>query len=107
MNNDEIRELIKAKGITVDNVTQDQLNDLLKRLSKKLRDSGCFNGTFRMKSRKGSRYMTCKSYYFDGREAVSFNSDGFIGMAGWAGSKNIQPIRDAVIEWAESNTSKQ
>ena len=34
-----------------------------------------------------------------GREAVSFNSDGFIGFCGWADSTNSQPIYRAWCRW--------
>lgn len=33
-----------------------------------------------------------KSDYFDDREAITFNREGFIGFAGWADSKNVQPF---------------
>lgn len=34
-----------------------------------------------------------------GREAVSFNPDGFIGFCGWADTRNSQPILAAFMEW--------
>lgn len=34
-----------------------------------------------------------------GREAVSFNSDGFIGFCGWADDQNSQPIYRAWHAW--------
>lgn len=36
---------------------------------------------------------------WNGREAVSFNSDGFIGFCGWADSQNSQPFYRAWREW--------
>ena len=103
MDNDEIRSLLKEKNITADNVSKKQLMELHDILNDKLENCGCFRGTFRMNSLEldeNIKYMTCKSDYFDSREAVSFNRDGFIGMAGWASSTNIQPIRLGVVEWA-------
>lgn len=97
--NDDIREFIKVNGITVDNVTQIQLDLLLKCLQESFKKFNLMEGTYRMYSRKGSKFMRCKSHYFDKREAVSFNSDGFIGMGGWADSTNVQPIRQGVIDW--------
>ncbi len=102
MTNDEIRVLIKDKNITTENVTRKQLIELHNILSSKLESSECFDGAFRMNLLKlddNNKYMTCKSDYFEDREAISFNRDGFIGMAGWADSKNITPIREAVVEW--------
>lgn len=102
MTNDEIRTLMSEKGITTGNVTQLQLMELHDILSEKLENSGLFRGSFEMNPLElddNIKYMTCKSDYFNNREAVSFNRDGFIGMAGWASTGNIETIRCAVIEW--------
>lgn len=40
-----------------------------------------------------------KFCYFKRREAISFNSDGFIGFAGWADSRNVQPFLKVFKEW--------
>ena len=101
MTNDEVRQRVTQAGITTDNVTMIQLEKLHKELCKKLQESKCFRSTFRMNPNV-SKFMTCKSDYFENREAVSFNPDGFIGMAGWADSKNIKPVQDAVIAWADN-----
>lgn len=37
--------------------------------------------------------------YFEDREAVSFNADGFVGIAGWADSKNSVPFLRAFETW--------
>ena len=44
-------------------------------------------------------YFKVDSDYFKGREAISFNKDGFIGVAGWASSNNEKPITDAFKKW--------
>lgn len=44
-------------------------------------------------------YLRCAGCYFAGREAVSFNADGFIGIAGWADSTNVQPFLRALMRW--------
>lgn len=36
---------------------------------------------------------------WNGREAVSFNSDGFIGFCGWADEQNSQPFYRAWRAW--------
>lgn len=46
-------------------------------------------------------YFKVDSDYFKGREAISFNKDGFIGFAGWSDSTNIQPFKDAFQEWID------
>lgn len=42
------------------------------------------------------------SHYFEDREAISLNADGFIGMCGWADSKNETPFRRALERWLET-----
>lgn len=36
---------------------------------------------------------------WNGREAISFNSDGFIGFCGWADTQNSQPFLNAFRRW--------
>ena len=36
---------------------------------------------------------------WNGREAISFNSDGFIGFCGWADMQNSQPFLNAFRRW--------
>ena len=46
-------------------------------------------------------YFYMDSDYFKGREAVSFNQDGFVGFAGWAADNNVTPITNAFMKWVE------
>lgn len=46
-----------------------------------------------------SAFLYVDADYFKQREAISFNSDGFIGFAGWAGSSACEPIFSAFSEW--------
>jgi hypothetical protein len=108
MNNDDVRALLETVGITSNNVTVRQLQGLHEILSAHLEASSCFRGTYRMEPLKRGedmKFMTCKADYFDGREAVSFNRDGFIGFAGWASSENVAPILSAVCEWIDCDAS--
>lgn len=45
--------------------------------------------------------FTMDSHYFKNRECITFNSDGFIGFAGWASDNNVQPILKAFTEWVD------
>lgn len=53
------------------------------------------------------RDQVCEAYlrvdgpYFTNREAISFNSDQFIGFAGWATDKNVKPFISAFVEWVD------
>lgn len=44
-------------------------------------------------------FLRVDGRYWDGREAVSFNGDGFIGIAGWADDSNVQPFLRALMRW--------
>lgn len=44
-------------------------------------------------------YLRVDGSYWQGREAISFNGDGFIGIAGWADDNNVQPFLRAFMRW--------
>ncbi|WP_130811422.1 hypothetical protein [Olsenella sp. Marseille-P4559] len=46
-----------------------------------------------------SAYLFVSGFYFHGREAISFNDDGYIGFAGWANGTTIQPFLRAFMRW--------
>lgn len=46
-----------------------------------------------------SAFLRVSGFYFSGREAVSFNEDGFVGFAGWADRANIKPFLRAFVRW--------
>lgn len=46
-----------------------------------------------------SAFIRVDSDHFKGREAISFNPDGFIGFAGWADDGNVQPFLRAFVLW--------
>ena len=48
-----------------------------------------------------SAFLFVNSDYFKKREAISFNSDGFIGFAGWATTQNTQPFLRAFCKWCD------
>ena len=104
-NRDHAREEFARAGITTDNVSLQIIAPLWAAINKRMVDSGCFRGTFCLiklgKDTKDIKYLRCKAFYFDDREAVSFNSDGFIGFAGWASNTNIRPILDGVGDFLD------
>lgn len=72
-------------------------NSIKLRVAKKKKTKINFDADFNIES----CFIFCDGSYFDGREAISFNSDGFIGFAGWSDSKNIIPFIDAFCRWIE------
>lgn len=110
MTRDDARTLFASSGIRIEDLNAEKLSDLRKRIDGKMKESELISGTFRTVSRLskagGSVSIRCKSRYFDDREAVTFNPDGFIGFAGWADDTNIKPILEAFNEWVQDMTAE-
>ncbi|PZL78220.1 hypothetical protein CI088_00160 [Enterococcus plantarum] len=56
--------------------------------------------TFTKKGLKNA-FIEVDGPYFKGREAISFNRDGFIGFAGWAGGNNADPFIKGFVKWCD------
>lgn len=46
-------------------------------------------------------YLTVSGTWFQTREAISFNKNGFIGFAGWADDNNLKPFIVAFAKWVK------
>jgi hypothetical protein len=69
-------------------------------VNKQLRASGHYRGTARLsRARKDLKFMQMSTDQWELREAISFNHDGFIGIAGWASDDNVAPLLAALSEW--------
>lgn len=97
---EKARELIAEAGITVESVTIEQLSALRGYINSRMVISGNYRDSYRMNDGV-SLYMTCRTDQWDEREAVSFNRDGFIGLAGWSDGTNIKPILQGIGDWLE------
>lgn len=101
MSRDQVRELLAKNGVECSSVPDHELKRLRLIISKYLRQSGIYNGTARLaKAKKDLKFIEMKTELWERREAVSFNRDGFIGVAGWADKNNVKPILDALVEWS-------
>jgi len=102
--NNSARQAFKESGLTYNDVF-DHLSVMKGEIGKKLADHAKAGGMAmklsglktRVRFLPGTRNVECfflfvDGPYFMGREAVSFNPDGFIGFAGWASAGNIDPI---------------
>lgn len=110
MTRDAARELWRKSGLSYSMLDRKNLQLLRTKINERMKLSHCFDGTYRCKQRaffypkSMGRFfagLRCKAYYFEDREAVSFNSDGFVGFAGWADEKNVQPILEGFVEWVK------
>ncbi len=98
---DHARNMIKEQGITPFNVSEYQISVLMNCLRKAFKSAPNYSGSMRLKNRKVTKFLEMKTNQWERRECVSFNSDGFVGFAGWADDNNIKPILKAVGMWIE------
>lgn len=102
--NNSARQVFKGSGLTYNDMFDHQpvlRNEIEKELSLLAASGGMEMTLSKRKSRirfvPGTRDIGCFFLTVDGpcfkcREAVSFNSGGFIGFAGWASTENVAPI---------------
>jgi hypothetical protein len=96
--NNDARAAFEAAGITSGNITEGQLSALSACLDSHMRNSGAYDGQFRMHGTP-TKYLKCASHFWKGREAVSFNRDGFIGIGGWADTTNTRILLAGIAEF--------
>ena len=113
MTRDDAREEFKKCGLSYKNIHTWDISLLWEMLNKNLNVASKKKLTsipLRMSKVKkvnyaddGTSIKGCYLYvngdYFTRRECISFNVDGFIGFAGWADSKNTEPIVSTFCEW--------
>lgn len=50
--------------------------------------------------------LRVKGTYFDDREAITFNEDGFVGIGGWCDKQNIVPLAIGFSRWCDYMINK-
>ena len=107
---DQARAAFNQSGLTYIVLTQQSVQRLRSLINQQMARAGLMMDSFRCHQRGivrertgGQRWaeIRCKSFYFERREAVSFNPDGFIGFAGWAADDNVQPILAGFMAWVD------
>jgi hypothetical protein len=105
---DEAREIWAAAGLSFDDLDDSDLSALHEALDRHMRSSAVFDGSLHMsdtpatwKASKAGRCarLLCHAHHFDGREAVTFHADGYVGFCGWASEGNETPFLSAFEEW--------
>lgn len=105
---DEVREMIKSKGITCENITLGSVKRLRKILSRHLCQSEIFDGSAKLtRLNKIYKDIKMKTNVRDTIACISFD-DKFnrIEIAEWARDENLQPIISALVEWIEGEELK-
>lgn len=117
---DEARQYFnETLGLTYQNLRKDDLLRLKTYLTKAFQDyaTEVNVGPLQLSQKCLQRYSSdgtlkaayffVDSDYFEEREAISFNTDGFIGFCGWASDRNAKPFVEAFKVWCDDlNTSR-
>ncbi len=111
---DEARAYFKDKGLTYGDITEGDILVLTMLLQKELKKSNkagetscnmTLSAKVDMKKKTNGSIVSCYLYmnsnYFTRREAIFFNTDGFIGFAGWADVGNKNPLLRAFVRWCD------
>lgn len=110
---EEAREYFKNAGLTYKDITEGDILTLIMLLNREIKKSNKMGETsvntmtlsrkIDLKKRSNGTIISCflyvNSHYFERRECISFNADGFIGFCGWADVGNSNPILRAFREW--------
>lgn len=108
---DAARQVWRDTGLDPSDLTPGDLASLRRSIDREMRRSDLIRGTLRMGGRVRTRRengrvvlaeLRCRSDYFEDRQAVSFERDGFIGFAGWADEVNVQPVLRGFVSWARA-----
>lgn len=102
------RKAYSESGIDYFPLTFERMSALRNEINSEMLAAGLMQGTYHMAHPSlirvhGSKCaeLRCVSYYFEDREAVTFNADGFVGFAGWADETNLQPILRGFLQWVD------
>lgn len=107
MKSEDARLHFKNSILTYADVDKQSLQRLRNLINREMIISGCMDRSLRCRqigqfgNSLGRMWagIRCRSHYFDDREVVSFNPDGFIGFAGLASSENAMPILQGFKKW--------
>lgn len=120
MNHRELaRDYYKKCGITYEDITMNSLYKLIQLLNKRIVEAGScmiminepkLKGTNKNIVFKNNKLVFAeirvKGTYFDDREAITFNKDGFIGLCGWADGYNLTPFVMGFKDWCDYMKNK-
>lgn len=105
---DDARARFASLGISVADLDRADIRSLESSLSEAMKKAQCLEMRIdrrrtRVLDRPDGRLVSirCRSAYFDDREAITFNPDGFVGFAGWADGLNIRPFLDGFSAWCD------
>lgn len=108
----------KMKALTL-HLTLDEALELIQLLNKRIVEAGSCMIMINEPKLKGANKnivfknnklvfaeIRVKGTYFDDREAITFNEDGFIGLCGWADGYNLTPFVMGFKDWCDYMKNK-
>lgn len=115
------REYFEKSNLSYNDITMNDLYKLIQILNIKIADAGScmlminepkLSGRYKnIKFSKDGKLefaeIRVKGTYFDDREAITFNTDGFIGLCGWADGYNLTPFVIGFKEWCDYMKGKK
>lgn len=109
LSRDQARAVWSGRGLTNSDLTAENLRLLQGMINQAMMDSGLLQGSYRASQRFSLGIdaeipwadLRCRSYYLEGRQAVTFERNGFVGFAGWADEYHVQPILIAFGKWVD------
>lgn len=120
MNHRELaRDYYKKCKITYNDITMNDLYKLIQFLNKRIVEAGSCMIMINEPKLKGANKnivfknnklvfaeIRVKGTYFDDREAITFNDDGFIGLCGWADGYNLTSFVMGFKDWCDYMKNK-
>ena len=112
---DLARDYFNKCNITYEDIGMNEIYKLIQFLNKKIADAGsCMlminepklkgrNTNIKLNKNGKIKFaeLRVKGTYFDDREAITFNEDGFIGFCGWADGYNLTPFVTGFKDWCD------
>ena len=106
MTRSEARYAFTQSGAADRPISLERMCALRDAINKEMLASGLMDGTLHMKHSSAIKThgdsaadLRCEAHYFEDREAVTINPDGFVGFAGWADDTHVQPILRGFMNW--------
>lgn len=122
MNRRELaRKYFKNNNLSYEDIGMNEIYKLIQILNRRIAEAGsCIlminepklrgrNTNIKLNKVGKIKYaeIRVKGTYFNDREAITFNEDGFIGFCGWADGHNLTPFVMGFREWCDYLLSKK
>ena len=115
MNRELARDYFRKNNLSYEDIGMNEIYKLIQILNKRIAEAGScmlminepkLRGRYNnIKLDKAGKIkyagIRVKGTYFDDREAITFNEDGFIGFCGWADDYNLTPFVTGFKDWCD------